>query len=230
MQHEIRVISLDLDDTLWPCMEVIHAAEQGVFVWLQRRAPDLTAMHDLGSLRQHRLATAADTPAIAHDLTEVRRLSLARLMRRLGIDEHLAEGASAEFRRLRNQVQPYPEVRPALHRLRSRFTLISVTNGNAQVEHTPLHDCFHYCVNAADVGSAKPHPAMFARVCDLTAASPNQILHVGDDPHRDIVPARAFGMRTAWINRDTRDWPRELTRADLEIRDLDQLLSILAPP
>ena len=45
--------------------------------------------------------------------------------------------------------------------LRARYTLVSVTNGNSQIEQTPLHDSFDHSLTAAEVGAAKPDPAIF---------------------------------------------------------------------
>ena len=45
MRGRIRLISLDLDDTLWACPPVIRRAEQRVFDWLRRNYPLITARH-----------------------------------------------------------------------------------------------------------------------------------------------------------------------------------------
>lgn len=225
--HGIRLITLDLDDTLWPCLPVIQAAEAALFDWLEQHAPAIAAGHDVGSLREHRKGLAAERPELAHDLTALRLTQLEQLMAEHGHDPALARAASDHFRAARNRVTPYPEVEDALGRLRSRYRLVSLTNGNAQVEHTPLAGCFHLDLTAADVGAAKPDPAMFHAACDWAGVAPDQALHVGDDPQRDIAAARAFGMRTAWISRSDAAWPAALPRPDLEAADLATLASHL---
>jgi putative hydrolase of the HAD superfamily len=57
---------------------------------------------------------------------------------------------------------------------------------------------------------------------DATAA-----LHIGDDPTNDVVAARTVGLRTAWVNRAGRDYPEDLPRADVEVRDLSELAAWL---
>lgn len=218
-----RLITFDLDDTLWPCAPVIQAAEQVLYDWLNRHAPAVTAQHDIASLREHRLAVAKACPELAHDLTALRLSQLRLLLREFGHDPALAQAGSDVFRAARNRVTPYPDVRPVLERLRPHHVLVSVTNGNAQVEHTPLAGCFDHVLNAADVGAAKPDPAMLVAACELAGVAPGEALHVGDDPTRDVVPARTIGMATVWLNRDAGRWPHGLDRADLEFTRLDQL-------
>jgi len=33
-----------------------------------------------------------------------------------------------------------------------------------------------------------------------------QVLHIGDDPHLDVVGAARAGMQAAWLNRDAKPW------------------------
>lgn len=221
--HPLRLITLDLDDTLWPCRPVIQAAEQRLYDWLTHHAPGITARHDIHSLREHRKALAAEQPELAHDLTRLRLVQLEQLMAEHGHERALARAGSDLFRAARNRVSPYPDVLPALRRLRRGYLLISLTNGNAQVEHTPLAGCFHHSLTAADVGAAKPDPALFHAACELAGVAPAQCLHVGDDPQRDIAAARAVGMRTAWINRNDESWQAALPQPDLQAKDLAEL-------
>lgn len=227
MPTSLRLITFDLDDTLWPCAPVIRAAEQVLHDWLTTHAPDLAAAHDIASLRRHRLALAESRPELRHDLTALRLVQLQQLLAEFGHAPELAAVGSALFRTARNRVAPYAEVRPVLAKLRRSHVLVSVTNGNAQVERTPLAGCFDHNLTAAEVGAAKPDPAMLKAACALAGVAPAQALHVGDDPERDIVPARDIGMATAWIRRDDQPWPAALAPADLQAGDLSELLGIL---
>lgn len=227
MFGHVRLLSFDLDDTLWPCHPVIRRAEQAAFAWLEREAPRLTASHDLGSLREHRIALGRRRPEIAHDLTELRLQSLRELLAGAGYDPSLADAASDVFRAARNRVTPYDEVVDGLARLRGHFTLVSVTNGNSQIERTPLGGCFDLSLTAAEVGAAKPDPAIFHVASERTGVPLSGFLHVGDDPVRDVEAARAVGLATVWVNRDGREWPTELAPADLEVSGLDALVECL---
>ena len=120
-------------------------------------------------------------------------------------------------------VHPYPDVLPALSRLKADYTLVSVTNGTTEIDKTPLNGIFHHSLNAKQVGHAKPHPAIFERVVEMTGSCPDQILHIGDDPLRDVASARSFGLHVLWLNRHEMPWPDDIERAEIEISSLSEL-------
>ena len=103
---DIRLITIDLDDTLWPCKPTIDAAETELYAWLAAHAPRLTERHDQASLREHRRSLMMLRPEVAHDLTAVRLLSLQALLEDAGHVSTLAEEAMDVFLDARNQVQP----------------------------------------------------------------------------------------------------------------------------
>jgi len=227
MFDKVRLICFDLDDTLWPCRSVIRAAEEECYEWLDRETPRLTSRYSLEQLREHRLATGSELPEIAHDLTEVRLRSLAALLEEAGYGVGLAHRASDVFRAARNRVTPYADVVDALARLRESYTLVSVTNGNSQIEYTPLHRSFDHSLTAAEVGAAKPHPAIFHAASHSSGIPLEAFLHVGDDPLRDVQAAREIGLPTVWVNRYRREWPASLDPADLEVVDITELVDRL---
>ncbi len=228
--QRIRLITIDLDDTVWPCAPVIRDAEQALYAWLAARAPRLTAVHDADSLRSHRLGLMRERPEIAHDVTEVRLFALRALMDQFGYQQQLADDAMVLFQQCRNRVTPYADVRVALARLRKRYRLVSVTNGNAEVHNTPLSDSFHRSLTAAEAGAAKPDPALFKLAMDWAGAGVEETLHIGDDPLRDVEAARNHGLRAVWVNRDGLTWPEELAPPEFEVRDLHALADWLDRP
>ena len=198
----IRLITFDLDDTLWPCKPVIRRAERVVYEWLQHHAPRVTEAMSLEAMREQRMTFMKAHPELLHDLTLVRLRTLEEVMSRHGYSAMLAEEATAVFRAARNRVEPYADVVPVLERLRERYRLVSVTNGNAQVEETPLKGLFHLSLTAAQVGAAKPDPAIFRAAAEWGGVEPREMLHVGDDPERDVLAARRAGMEQVWVQRE----------------------------
>ena len=71
-------------------------------------------------------------------------------------------------------------------------------------------------------GYAKPHPSIFIAAVDRLRVSPNQCLHVGDDPVADIQGAKNAGMKTAFIKRKG-----VRTDADIEIGRISELEKLL---
>ena len=226
MFRHIRLLSFDLDDTLWPMKPVIMAAEQELYEWLAWEAPRIVRDLSVMDMRERRVAFMEAHPGISHDLTLVRRRTLALLLEEYGYDPRRAEEGTAVFRSARNRVTPWEDVLPVLGRLKQDYLLVSVTNGNAQVEQTPLRDCFHLNLGAAEVGAAKPHPALFLALQEWSGLPFDQMMHLGDDLQRDMLPARALGMATAWVHRE-KAARRESFRPDLCLFNLWPLLRYL---
>jgi FMN phosphatase YigB (HAD superfamily) len=52
-----------------------------------------------------------------------------------------------------------------------------------------------------DWGVAKPDPAFFRKMIEVSPVGPGETLYVGDRLDNDIMPAARLGLRTALINR-----------------------------
>jgi 2-haloalkanoic acid dehalogenase type II len=226
--NRFALVTIDLDDTLWPSAPTLLQAEEALYRWLQHRAPRLAERHDQLSLREHRHRLMRERPGIAHDITEVRLASLRGLLLTHGYDAELADAAMRVFLDHRNRVDPYPEVAGVLRELSRRHRLVSLTNGNADPQRTPLRGLFHHSLNPAMVGAAKPDPAMFRAALDWAGVTAEQALHIGDDPWLDVVAARTAGLTAVWINRAGRSWPAELEPPAAQFGDLAQLPSWMA--
>jgi putative hydrolase of the HAD superfamily len=78
---------------------------------------------------------------------------------------------------------------------------------------------------SAEIGAEKPDRAAFAAVAEGLGAVPHRILHVGDDPVRDVDGALAAGFRALLVQRDAGPAarrPRVATLAELPaLLDLD---------
>ena len=227
LRADIALITLDLDDTLWPCEPVILAAEHELYRWLQRCAPRLAQVHDIGTLREHRRRLSHERPEIAHDITALRQQSLQHLLEEFRYPGSLASQAMDVFMEERNRVKPYAEVPGVLRHLGQSYILVATTNGNADVERTPLRGLFHYTVNAAQAGASKPAPDLFLKALEWAGVEPAQALHLGDDPRLDIAPAQGIGMQAVWVNRHQHDWPACQSPAEHAVSRLDEFLDWL---
>lgn len=227
MRAEPRAIAFDLDDTLWSCDDVIERAERAVYDWLTRHCSAITDEYDLEAMRSIRHQTAATDAALAADLTRLRHDTLVWHARRAGYPEAIAEHAVSVFLDERNRVNLYDDVLPVLERLAARAPLVAVTNGNADLGRIGLDHLFAVRLSAADVGAAKPDPAMFRAACDRLGLRAGDLVHVGDDPLLDVHAARRFGARAVWINRAGADWPGDLRRPHHELDTLAPLPELL---
>ena len=223
----IRTITLDLDDTLWAIAPVIMRAEQALYAWLQEHYPRIAAMYSRDELLRMRAEIVDEYPDKSHDFTFMRRTVFARIGEAAGYGTSYVDDAMELFHALRNDVELFPEVRPALEELGKHYCVIAVTNGNANLERIGIGDLFHGTVSAATAGAAKPARQIFETAVAAGGADAHETLHVGDHPEADVVGASAAGLKSVWVNRDGADWPDHLQRPDAIVRDIGELLALL---
>jgi HAD superfamily hydrolase (TIGR01549 family) len=218
----ILAISLDLDDTLWPVEPAIRNAELQLDAWLRAEHPQVAAKFPVAGMRALRDAIERERPDLAHDFTAQRLLTIERAFAACGIgDAHVADAFEVYYAG-RNAVECYADALPALTALCARMPIISLSNGNADLERIGLRQHFRHCISAREIGHAKPHAPIFRIACERLGIAPAHVLHVGDDPVLDVAGARDAGLRTAWLNRGGAAWSHG-TAPDLTIKDLNEL-------
>ena len=225
--HDIRTITLDLDDTLWAIGPVIRRAEKRLQEYLVANYPGVAGSLLPDEVARIRTAVLAENVERAHDLTFLRREVITRIGRSAGYNVD-TDAAFQVFDDARNDLELYPDVRPALASLNARFRLIAVTNGNANLEKIGISEFFHGHVSARSAGAAKPAPSIFQAAVTAGGAPAENTLHVGDHPSMDIHGARTAGLRAVWINRNGDEWPQDLARPDAVVRNLHELDELLA--
>ncbi|MCW8831025.1 MAG: HAD family hydrolase [Gammaproteobacteria bacterium] len=223
----IKLLSFDLDDTLWPCRPTIMSAEQKLYDWMQQRVPEITSRFDIEALREHRMAFMQQRQDLAHDMSALRIESLKALAAELELESDWVQAAFDVFYQARQQVSLFDDVAPVLDTLQQDYRMIALTNGNASIEKTGVGHWFEFAVSAAEVGHQKPHPQFFETVLSRAELEASEILHIGDDPHRDIQGAFEAGIRSIWLNRTGQAWQSEEYQADRQIDTLNALPEIL---
>jgi putative hydrolase of the HAD superfamily len=203
--HSVRALTLDLDDTLWPIAPAIARAEEALHAWLRQNAPATASRFDILSLRAKRDEVARNQPQIAHDFSAVRRESLRLALIDAGEDAALAEHAFEVFFAARHELEFFPEVVDALRRLATRYPLLALSNGNAEIARTALAPWFHGAISAREFGVGKPDPRIFHEACRRLGCAPAEVLHVGDDLELDVLAARSAGLQAYWLRREPGD-------------------------
>ena len=74
----IKVITFDLDDTLWAIGPVIEKANQKMLEWMEQHAPEFGRTYDEAGINGLRDEVMADHPEMLHDLSQI-RLTLIEL-------------------------------------------------------------------------------------------------------------------------------------------------------
>ncbi|MDG2107875.1 MAG: HAD family hydrolase, partial [Woeseiaceae bacterium] len=178
-------------------------------------------------IREIRSQVVAEFSDCAHDLTFIRRMVLGRVGVAAGYGTEFIDEAFRVFDEVRNDVEIFPGVIPALESLREHFTVIVITNGNANLTSIGISHLFDDVVTAIKAGAAKPASKIFEMAVKLGGAKAEETLHVGDHPRLDVDGARNAGLRTAWVNWNESDWPDEFDLPDIEIAHVCELLRLL---
>ena len=226
----IRLITFDLDDTLWDVAPVMHSAEATLREWLGEHAAQLgpVPVEHLWAIRA-RLLNAE--PALKHRLSELRRRILHLALQEADFQEveakELAGAGFQVYLAARHQVTLFPDVHTTLEQLANHYQLGVITNGNADVRRLGLADYFQFALCAEELGVGKPDPLPFQRALKHAGVAASQAVHIGDHPEDDICGARAAGLRSIWFNPLAKDWSGG-EPAHGEVRRLGELPALLA--
>ena len=134
-----------------------------------------------------------------------------------------------------DEVDLYPDVRPALTALRETGTRVVIA-GNQTARAGALLRALGLPVDgiatSGEWGVAKPDPRFFARVLELRGTAPDETVYVGDHPANDTRPAKAAGLRAAHLRRGPWGYlwsdTAEAADADWQIDSLHDLVRLAA--
>ena len=226
----IRLITFDLDDTLWKTGPIIQRAEQEMLRWISVREPDfLVTYNSQGSTLLKSIV--AERPEIAHDVTSLRIAALERSFLAIGktpaLANSMAHHAFDVFQEWRNKVELFDGALDVLQILRKRYRIVSLTNGNAEVSRTPLAGLFEKNLNAASVGAKKPNHRMFVAALEAVEVSANEAVHVGDHPEDDVTGAINAGMYAVQVDLGIRATSPLATAVVTELRQLPKVIDAI---
>jgi len=227
MPKNIKVLSFDLDDTLWPCSPTIQRAEKLLYQWLSDHVPVITKHYDINQLREKRRLLLNHHTELAHDMTQLRIKSFEQLTQEFGLAPDWMEPAFETFYKARQQVTLYDDVKPVLDELNKLFQLVSLTNGNADTVLTGIDHWFDFSLSSAMVGKLKSEPDIYRQVHKRANIEASQMVHIGDHPLQDVSGAKSAGVFAIWLNRGQNQWPLEDCRPDAVITSLHELPGLL---
>jgi putative hydrolase of the HAD superfamily len=207
---KIKAITFDLDDTLWPVWPAIERAEKALLDWLAANAAQTAELFaNAAALREIRGEITTSRPDLKHDLSAMRLEAIRLSLYRAGDDPALAEAAFDAFFQARQQVTLFEDALPALEFLAARYPLVSISNGNADLQRIGLARFFRASIHAREFGVGKPDPRIFHAAAGAVDLTPEDALHIGDDATLDALGALNAGMQAAWLNRADALWPHE---------------------
>ncbi len=136
------------------------------------------------------------------NLDGLHRCSLDALLGELGLDG-FNEDDRALLTSAWHRLRPWPDARAGLARLRTRYVLATLSNGNMAllvdlVKHAELP--FDAILSAELVRAYKPDPAVYRMAADLLGLETPRLLMVAAHPD-DLEAAAGVGLRTAFVRR-----------------------------
>ena len=158
---------------------------------------------------------------------EIGRRALSYTLERAGIDH--TQDEVGDLVACIERLKPFPDVVAALRKLKTRYSITILSNGDPdmlEAARPHLGVEFDRIMSVAEAGSFKPHVATYRTAAELVGAAPDAIMFVANHAF-DCVGAKAYGMRTCFVDRRKRpfgDWPYQ---PDLIVGDFTELAEVL---
>jgi putative hydrolase of the HAD superfamily len=205
-----RAVIFDLDDTLYSEHDYVRSGFAAVARRLAREpgAPE---------------AAILDAALVAEWLEHGRGRVFDVVAARYGLDVPVAELVAA-YREHEPSLELYPDADRALTRLEAAGTPVGVlTDGMASVQRRKLKalglDQRIRCIVVCDdygLDAWKPSPVPYRVALEQLGVAPADAVYVGDNPNKDFIGARALGLATVRVKRDTGDHALTVLDADYE--------------
>ena len=128
------------------------------------------------------------------------------------------------------QLKPFPDVVPALERLKDRFQLVALSNGEEPFLHhlanNQIQFDFSEIISVGTVGAFKPHPGVYRRAASILGLEVGECLMVSANSF-DVMGARMCGFRGAFINRYELPYEDSDYIPDCTVADFTELAEVL---
>jgi 2-haloacid dehalogenase len=127
-------------------------------------------------------------------------------------------------------LNPFPEVVAALERLKSRFKLVALSNGEPEfLQHLATNRIgwdFDDIISVQTVGAFKPHPGVYRKAAGILELEVGECLMVSANSF-DVMGARMCGFRGAFVNRNQLPHEDSTYQSDLTVADFTEMADAL---
>jgi putative hydrolase of the HAD superfamily len=177
------------------------------------------------------LQAETDAPMRSAGLREMTDRHVAWQFQKLGLidPEKEAMAAAAFYRPSERILHRNRRVLEQLSLAGYKMGIVSNFYGNVDVlcKEALLTPFLNTILDSAVVGLRKPDPAIFQLALSQLKLTAAQVGFVGDSFERDMIPAKALGMRTYWLIGDTRKTPPQPGIVDVTLLSLEDLPDLL---
>ncbi|MDE0489540.1 MAG: haloacid dehalogenase type II [Gammaproteobacteria bacterium] len=196
----IKAISFDCYGTL---IDWESGIADALSEWSRRHGAALERAELLAAFSEAEPVVQSSDPELPYP--EVLRRVAQRIARRFALP--VSDADAGRFAHSIRRWPPFPDTSKALVRLQEHCRLAVLSNvdkASFAATERALGIRFDLVCTAEEIGSYKPDPRNFrfllARLSEMGIARA-ELLHAAQSLFHDIEPARALGIRTAWVDR-----------------------------
>ncbi|MGI9288198.1 MAG: HAD family hydrolase [Pseudomonadales bacterium] len=227
----VRLLTFDLDDTLWEVNPVLIEAERRVRQFLKANCPLVLEKLKAEDFIELRRRLFASEPDLRHQISQLRIRAMQLALQESGYEEQPARQLSLQafqvFIDARHAVDYFDGVIDSLQELHSSYQLGVLTNGNADINKLDIKPYFKFSIAAEQINASKPAPDHFHKAMQLSSVTAEEMIHIGDHPEHDIYGAQQLGIKTIWVNLNDQQWP-DAEPATAEVKRFSELAATVA--
>ena len=224
-QHsDIRALCFDLFGTI---LDLGGSLTPAIATWLgaKKSSVDPAAVWSEWRYRQRIEQYQETIVQMGHSgYLPVARRALVYVLQQLDIPASASE--VDELMRAWQNLCPFDDVLPALPRLKRKFQLVAVSNGERSfLDHlikNRIRWAFDAVFSVQEVGAFKPHPGVYRAAAARLSLEVGQCLMVSANSY-DVMGARMCGLRGAYVNRYRLPYEDTPFRADITVPDFAAL-------
>jgi len=136
-----------------------------------------------------------------------------------------------EFMKAWQELSPFPDVIPGLQRLKERYRLVALSNGEPHfLDHLAKNRIrweFDRVISVQVAGAFKPHPGVYLRAASILGLEVGECLMVSANSF-DVMGARACGFRGAFVNRYQLPYEDTPFQPDVVVKGFSELADRLS--
>tara|TARA_B100001250_G_scaffold210392_2_gene180594 strand:+ start:842 stop:1546 length:705 start_codon:yes stop_codon:yes gene_type:complete len=217
MTKQIKMITFDLDDTLWDNVPTITKAEIYTRKWIEEKAGKINwgNFNDFLNLREDLIK---EDPSIEWDISKLRKEIFRKKINHINpssLRNKIVDEAFSIFLDKRHEIVLFNGVVDALKTLSEKYILGVLTNGNADVYKFDIGKYFKFAISPLEAKNSKPNRSHFdLAIKQVDGVNFDEILHIGDHQVNDILFAHSLDIDTLWFNNNNVEWAQDFKKPD----------------
>ena len=217
MNKKIKLITFDLDDTLWDNHPTIIKAEVDTRKWIEDQVGEVE-WGDLNDFLELREDLIKEDKSIAWDISKLRkeifRIKLSHI-NPTELRDEIVNKAFEIFISKRHEVTFFDGVKRCISDLSEKYSLGILTNGNADIYKFDIGKYFKFSISSLEAKDSKPNRSHFdMALTKVNGVGFDNVLHIGDHQVNDILGAFKLGIDTLWFNNNNSRWDQNFPKPD----------------